>query len=151
MTSKFFLQKQFKIYAFKSILDIMASSCSIAFASLILCIACGYLECSGAFSLRSPSSAVAVRFARIQSGHQDPVHLSLRGGGALVKTVDTKDEFDSILSSSGDKLVVVDFTAVWCGPCQKIAPVLESLASQYSNVVFLKVSTEFAYSFCIEQ
>jgi len=41
-----------------------------------------------------------------------------------------------------DKLVVVDFFATWCGPCQMMAPHVEELAEEMSDVVIGKMNID---------
>lgn len=43
----------------------------------------------------------------------------------------------------GDKPAIVDFYAAWCGPCRAIAPILEELAEEYKDELYIyKVDTD---------
>ena len=44
----------------------------------------------------------------------------------------TADTFESEVLNS-DTPVLVDFWAEWCGPCKMIAPILEQVASEYTD------------------
>lgn len=44
---------------------------------------------------------------------------------------------------TGDKPVIIDFYADWCGPCKMVAPVLEELSKEYDGKIQIyKVDTE---------
>lgn len=44
-----------------------------------------------------------------------------------------ESEFDDVLTQQ--KVVVVDFTATWCGPCRLISPLMDQLAEAYKGRV----------------
>lgn len=46
---------------------------------------------------------------------------------------------------------VVDFSATWCGPCQMLAPVLESVSETFAGKVkFFAVDVDQAESLCMQ-
>lgn len=50
------------------------------------------------------------------------------------------DQFQSALQRS--EALIVYFTAVWCGPCQAIAPIVEKLYTSFTNIDVFKVDLD---------
>jgi thioredoxin len=51
-----------------------------------------------------------------------------------------QDNFESTVTNND--VVLIDFWASWCGPCNNFAPIYEETSEKYPNVVFAKVNTE---------
>lgn len=51
------------------------------------------------------------------------------------------EQFDELLK--GDRPVVCDFYAAWCGPCKMLAPVMEEMSEKYGDKAeFVKVDID---------
>lgn len=61
-------------------------------------------------------------------------------GGQAIK-VDEAGWDIEVMKAPG--LVMVDFWAVWCGPCQMVAPIVEELAGEYTGKLkVMKLNTD---------
>ena len=52
----------------------------------------------------------------------------------------TQENFEETVTSND--IVLIDFSAAWCGPCRSFAPTYEKVAERYGDIVFAKVYTE---------
>jgi len=81
--------------------------------------------------------ALAARWKKAQL----PI-FSTMGNEGEVTLIQSSDDLKTKLKEAGNKLVVIDFFAVWCGPCKMIGPMIEELSKEMQDVVFLKVDVD---------
>jgi len=63
----------------------------------------------------------------------------------MSKVIQHISNFEEYLKLITESSCIVKFTAIWCGPCKRIAPLYERLAAAYSEKVnFLEVDIDYA-------
>ena len=60
-----------------------------------------------------------------------------------MRELKTVEEFNELVKNESGR-VVLDFYAVWCGPCKMFGPVFEKVASEHEDVNFYKVNVDEA-------
>ena len=60
----------------------------------------------------------------------------------------TKDNYAAVTTENS--LVLLDFWAVWCGPCKMIAPILTEIAAERDDVVVGKVDVDSEMELAME-
>jgi len=91
--------------------------------------------------VRCPSCGQANRIPPLGSGKQavcGSCKAPLTGGGGHPVTLSDADFAESIRTGA----TVVDFWAAWCGPCRMIAPVIEQLAQERTDIRFAKLNVD---------
>ena len=93
-----------------------------------------------AFKTKSTTTTTTATSKATDATQQQHASIRVRGG-ALVET-STSDEVDEIVqeASVNELLVVIDFTASWCGPCKgtgfpfsKFVPVVHTLVEKWGD------------------
>lgn len=58
-----------------------------------------------------------------------------------------QNEFEQVVLNS-NQIVVVDFYADWCGPCQMLGPVLEEISNNHPELKIVKVNVDNSMELC---
>ena len=62
--------------------------------------------------------------------------------------ITSKTQFDQAIKS--EKLTIVDFWAVWCGPCRVLKPLLHKIAEKNQEIQLLTVDVEANWDLATE-
>lgn len=57
----------------------------------------------------------------------------------MEKEITSYEEFKKEIEEG---TVLVDFYAIWCGPCQMLSPVIEEIANEHPEIKVLRVNTD---------
>jgi len=78
--------------------------------------------------------------------------IRLKKAEMLVKTqsmpteivkIHSAEEFSKLTKDFSDKVIIIDFWAVWCSPCMMFAPIFEKIQKErYQDFIFVKVNVD---------
>lgn len=90
-----------------------------------------------------PESEAKVTEIKVEDGKMNPITRQF----FLDHIFDYRKSNDFVYN--GDKPVVIDFWATWCGPCMRLLPEMETLAEKYKGkVMFYKVNADKEKDLC---
>ncbi|KAG2277099.1 hypothetical protein Bca4012_042621 [Brassica carinata] len=80
--------------------------------------------------------------SNVSSVHDVPSSAETKNG--LVVEMESRRQWRSLFDSmkSSNKLLVIDFTAAWCGPCKAMEPRVKEIVSRYPEAVFARVDVD---------
>ncbi|GAB2280346.1 hypothetical protein Dimus_014983 [Dionaea muscipula] len=91
-------------------------------------------------SPRANNNVMVSIFSQMKRVAEPAFSPKTSGVVAFHSSVQWRAYFES--SKQSKKLVVIDFTATWCGPCRYMEPIINEFAEKYTDVDFVKIDVD---------
>ena len=88
-------------------------------------------------SIQHPIIILPSSYCSVLSSQPPLLHIVTKFTALVLSTAvrELQAELDALLKNSGNKLLVIDFYASWCGPCQVMAPKFEVKVPYFNQCV----------------
>lgn len=95
-------------------------------------------------NLPSSSSDAKIDFVENQEKNNEVTDNTLIEKNEVIEATQTvtnitSSNFDESISQG---VVLVDFYADWCGPCQMLSPIIDEIANEMTDIKFYRVDTD---------
>ena len=69
--------------------------------------------------------------------------LRLQSTPKEIINISNNDDFNKLLNDFPDRIIVIDFWAVWCAPCKMYAPVFKKAHEEFTlDFIFTKINSD---------
>ncbi|XP_055806520.1 thioredoxin H4-like [Solanum dulcamara] len=90
----------------------------------------------------SHNMPITPQFKRLHEAHNMPITPQFKRTQVIAFHTSTKWKLHFDFLKDTNKLVLIDFTATWCGPCKYMESVLNDFAAKYTDVEFVKIDVD---------
>ncbi len=104
---------------------------------VLIIIGC-YMLCNGIYGSVAQNEFKEMKYTSNQSNQTEPTPIVQKYG--VVNEVDESNFEEEVINSTSP--VFIEFYADWCGPCKMVSPIVEEIASEYSDIKFVKVNVD---------
>ena len=66
----------------------------------------------------------------------------------MIVKITSSTELDECYLKYSDKIIVLKFTASWCGPCKRLAPLLEKIAETQDDIIIAEIIVDENKDLC---